>query len=399
LKHYEGSNQLGNVLSVFTDRKILRPNSSGDSVNHYEPDIISGTDYYAFGAPMYGRTFESNNFRYGFNGKEKDDETFGNGNEYDYGFRIYNPRLGKFLSIDPLGGKYPSYSPYQFAMNDPIESVDMDGLESSNGTTQKASTNGETKVKENNSTNVTQKASSSNATITVALTYQSQFSTAWDGSLVAAAYKANKADRTDQQNKIVSEFGACYQTAVKMLNNATDNKGSGAYYSESAEKDRSTQMAQMGPDGKTINTIKENFQTGIDEIDNALNDKQVIIVGVNHDGAAKGFWGNDMNTEAKDKPVTEHYLVIYGKGTDEKGTYYLYYDPGAYPGNAAGTTKENKLYIRTDPNDPNSKQLAGESNVFKSTTTTGTGKNKKTTTGKATYIVTQVRKNAKKEKS
>ncbi len=51
------------------------------------------------------------------------------GNCYDYGFRIYNPALGRFLSVDPLSIKYPWYTPYQFAGNKPIIAVDLDGLE------------------------------------------------------------------------------------------------------------------------------------------------------------------------------------------------------------------------------------------------------------------------------
>ncbi len=51
------------------------------------------------------------------------------GNEYDYGFRIYNPRIGKFLSVDPLFKSYPGLTPYQFASNRPIWGVDLDGLE------------------------------------------------------------------------------------------------------------------------------------------------------------------------------------------------------------------------------------------------------------------------------
>ncbi len=66
---------------------------------------------------------------YGFNGKEKDGEIQGEGNSYDYGFRIYNPRLGRFLSLDPLFKGYPFYSPYQFAGNKPIQALDLDGLE------------------------------------------------------------------------------------------------------------------------------------------------------------------------------------------------------------------------------------------------------------------------------
>ncbi len=51
------------------------------------------------------------------------------GNTYDYGFRIYNPSLGKFLSVDPLTKEYPWFTPYQFASNSPIAGVDIDGLE------------------------------------------------------------------------------------------------------------------------------------------------------------------------------------------------------------------------------------------------------------------------------
>ena len=68
-------------------------------------------------------------YRYGFNGKEKDPEVSGSGNSYDYGFRIYNPRLGRFLSVDPLFKSYPWYTPYQFAGNLPIWAIDLDGLE------------------------------------------------------------------------------------------------------------------------------------------------------------------------------------------------------------------------------------------------------------------------------
>ena len=51
------------------------------------------------------------------------------GSQQDYGMRIYDPRLGKFLSVDPLTRKYPWYSPYQFAGNKPIQFIDLDGGE------------------------------------------------------------------------------------------------------------------------------------------------------------------------------------------------------------------------------------------------------------------------------
>lgn len=68
-------------------------------------------------------------YRYGFNGKENDNEVEGEGNQQDYGMRIYDPRIGKFLSVDPLTQDYPWSSPYAFAENDVIRSIDLDGLE------------------------------------------------------------------------------------------------------------------------------------------------------------------------------------------------------------------------------------------------------------------------------
>jgi RHS repeat-associated protein len=81
---------------------------------------------------MPGRNYNAPgiaDYRYGFNGKENDDEAKGEGNQLDYGFRIYDPRVGKFLSVDPLTKKYPELTPYQFASNTPIQAIDLDGLE------------------------------------------------------------------------------------------------------------------------------------------------------------------------------------------------------------------------------------------------------------------------------
>ena len=85
------SSYLGNVLTVISDKKI--PHSVGGiTIDGYYADLQSATDYYSFGAPLYGRNFNSTVNRYGFNDKEKEDETYGAGNEYDYGDRIYDTR-------------------------------------------------------------------------------------------------------------------------------------------------------------------------------------------------------------------------------------------------------------------------------------------------------------------
>jgi RHS repeat-associated protein len=68
-------------------------------------------------------------YRYGFNGQEKDNEMKGEGNSINYKARIQDTRLGRFLSVDPLTKSYPMLTPYQFASNTPIQAIDLDGLE------------------------------------------------------------------------------------------------------------------------------------------------------------------------------------------------------------------------------------------------------------------------------
>ena len=82
---------------------------------------------YSFGMIMPGRNYRDTSYRFGFNNKEKDNELYGTGNEYNYGFRIYNPRLGRWLSPDILKEKYPNETPYLFALDNPIFLSDLDG--------------------------------------------------------------------------------------------------------------------------------------------------------------------------------------------------------------------------------------------------------------------------------
>ena len=124
-KRYELTNHLGNVLTVVSDRKVAVEDGLG-TISHYVADIKSAQDYYPFGMLMPGRNFAgSDKYRFGFNGKEKDDET----GTQNYGFRIYNPQIARFLSVDPLTKEYPWYTPYQFAGNTPIMAIDLDGEE------------------------------------------------------------------------------------------------------------------------------------------------------------------------------------------------------------------------------------------------------------------------------
>ena len=59
-------------------------------------------------------------YRFGFNGKEKDDEVKGNGNHYTTLFRQYDPRTARWFAVDPKANDRASLSPYVSMDNNPV---------------------------------------------------------------------------------------------------------------------------------------------------------------------------------------------------------------------------------------------------------------------------------------
>jgi RHS repeat-associated protein len=82
---------------------------------------------YLYSKPIKGLHGYGFDYRFAFNGKERDNETYGEGNAYDFGARIQDPRLGRWLSLDPMQSRYPDWSPYNYTMNSPITMIDPDG--------------------------------------------------------------------------------------------------------------------------------------------------------------------------------------------------------------------------------------------------------------------------------
>lgn len=123
-KQYELTDHLGNVMVTILDRKTYLSGAG------WSADIASAQDYYPFGMLMPGRDYViagGSDFRFGFNGQQKDNEIRGTGNSLDFKFRGYDSRLARFTSIDPLTDKFPWWTPYQFAGNTPIQAIDLDG--------------------------------------------------------------------------------------------------------------------------------------------------------------------------------------------------------------------------------------------------------------------------------
>ncbi|PCI97018.1 MAG: hypothetical protein COB15_08615 [Flavobacteriales bacterium] len=104
-------------------------------------------NYSTFGMLMPGRNFSSSSYRFGFNGMEKDDEVKGStGSSYTTYFRQYDPRLGRFHSMDPVN--YPWQSDYAAFNNNPIYFADPSGAEGKGKT--KAGRKRDRKQKKNN---------------------------------------------------------------------------------------------------------------------------------------------------------------------------------------------------------------------------------------------------------
>ncbi len=78
------------------------------------------------------RYASSTAYRYGFQGQEKDDELKGEGNSINFTYRMHDPRVGRFFTVDPLTNEFPWNSPYAFSENKVINGVELEGLEFDN---------------------------------------------------------------------------------------------------------------------------------------------------------------------------------------------------------------------------------------------------------------------------
>ena len=108
--HYFHTDHLGSVRAI--------TNQGGS--------VVEQNAYYPFGSRhTFGNTYAQTTNRFKFNGKEE--QTTGNLNYLDYGARMYDNKIGRWLTQDPLSEKYYAYSSYNYCVNNPVMFVDPDG--------------------------------------------------------------------------------------------------------------------------------------------------------------------------------------------------------------------------------------------------------------------------------
>jgi len=121
-KFYAIKDHLGSERVVISD--VKEPSTQGSK---FYTNNISVSNYYPFGSLISDISRSSEQYRYGYNGKENDNEIAGKNATTDFGARTYANRLARFLSTDPLKSKFPSQSSYIYAGNNPILFIDVDG--------------------------------------------------------------------------------------------------------------------------------------------------------------------------------------------------------------------------------------------------------------------------------
>jgi RHS repeat-associated protein len=121
---YQLKDHLGNVRVTFTDKD-----------KNGVPEVQSENHYYPFGMPIGALSYTNNvstlnsidyKNEYFYNGKEAEDD-FGLG-WLDYGFRDYDPVIGRWWCIDAMAEKYYNNSPYVYCANNPISFFDPNGM-------------------------------------------------------------------------------------------------------------------------------------------------------------------------------------------------------------------------------------------------------------------------------
>ena len=119
------------------------------------------------------------------------------------------------------------------------------------------------------------------------------------------------------------DLSRCYKLATLQLTKVG--------YSPSGKSYQIAEIVKEKGVGK-INYLKDPFKQAVNYLKKALKNNTPVMCGVEH----------NPGSSSTDK-ISDHFIVIVGMGTDEKGNYFLFYD-NAVTNTKIGTSLDNKLY-------------------------------------------------------
>jgi hypothetical protein len=249
--------------------------------------------------------------------------------------RIYNPSLGRFLSVDPLAAKYSYLTPYQFASNRPIDGIDLDGLEYISANTVINQETGETFGGTFGSTISADDVIERNGTTYYRVhadyyvTPEGLLSTGSDNqrNTRITQWFDDPVEPVISSDQNESYDGNCYDAANSTCSN-------GGAYTAKGTWNPNNQMYTEDGSGVSDQT-KANGKYAIDKA--LYKYDKPIMVGVDY------HQGNPGNADG----TTDHYIVIVGKGFDEETqqVFYTYYDN---VGSNKTDVVANRLYLMED---------------------------------------------------
>ena len=123
---YQYKDHLGNIRLSYAD-------VNGNGTIQPASEILEENNYYPFGLKHKGYNEIANSNRsevaekYKFLGQERQEELGLNWDVFKY--RSYDYTIGRFMCIDPISEEYRYITPYQFASNNPIWHIELEGLE------------------------------------------------------------------------------------------------------------------------------------------------------------------------------------------------------------------------------------------------------------------------------
>jgi RHS repeat-associated protein len=287
--------------------------------------LTAKTDYYPFGMPMPNKHTTDGNYRYAFQGQEKDSET---GMEA-FELRLWDGRIGRWLTIDPY---HEFFSPYLGMGNNPINLIDPDG-----GMTDPPKTG-----------KVGEKYNDADYGM---LTYDGNFWLDSNGEAILngvtmVGVKSTGLSFFDDGSRSRLQLPGEYMRNIGDIDSVLTPEDWISQFTQPrpnvACKRTCDIIAGFSPLNNAINVASErnneivptnNFRRGISTIDDYLHSGRPITVGVHHKFNA-GY----------NEGTTDHYIVIVGRGTTNNQIYYRFYDVATRHRNL-GTSPLNRLYL------------------------------------------------------